>query len=329
MTSIGIVGLGNWGSALAHHLSLRGHEVVAWARDPQVVSEINSRHLNPKYLKGVRLSPQLKASTDLVAVSAREVVVLAFPSACLGTIVPKLGLSKHSSVISAIKGFERETLAPTTQFLERAGVSFGCTAVLSGPSFARDIAEGRPCGVVLASRQNSDASRLAQLFASDAMRLFTSTDVVGVELGGAIKNVIALAAGACDGLGLGESARAGLITRGLAEMMRLAEVLGAESKTLAGLAGLGDLIMTSTSGMSRNHQVGFRLGRGERLPDILSTLGSVAEGVETTKSVQKLARLHNVRVTITDAVAMVLDGKASPREMISSLVVQPVKPEFD
>jgi glycerol-3-phosphate dehydrogenase (NAD(P)+) len=327
--SVGVIGLGSWGTALAHHLCLKGCDVVGWARSPEVVAEINKRHFNPKYLKGVRLCPKLKASNDIEEVSKQDVVLLTFPSSQLANVLPKLKVRSDSLIISAIKGFEPESLLPPTLYLSQIGIECAAKAVLSGPSFARDIAEGRPCGVVLACSDEKQASRCAELFASEAMRVFTSSDVLGVELGGAFKNVIALAAGACDGLGLGESARAGLITRGLAEMMRLAEAMGAQSKTLAGLSGLGDLIMTATSGMSRNHQVGFRLGRGESLPDILNTLGSVAEGVPTTRSVQKLAKKYDVRVTITDHMAMVLDGVAEPKEMISSLIVRPVKPEFD
>lgn len=302
---------------------------MGWARSPEIVSEINKRHFNPKYLKGVRLCPKIKATNKIEDIVDRDIILLTFPSSQLSTILPGLNFRADSTIISAIKGFEPESLLTPTQFIDHLGIKHSNSAVLSGPSFARDIAEGRPCGVVMASKDDSAAQRCAEIFASDAMRVFTSTDILGVELGGAVKNVIALAAGACDGLGLGESARAGLITRGLAEMMRLAEAMGAQSKTLAGLSGLGDLIMTATSGMSRNHQVGFRLGRGERLPDILKNLGSVAEGVPTTRSVQKLAQKYGIRVTITDHVAMVLDGKAAPKEMISSLVVRPVKPEFE
>ena len=327
--SVGVVGLGSWGTALAHHLCLKGCDVTGWARSSEVVDEINKRHFNPKYLKGVRLCHQLKATNNLEEIGGKDIILLTFPSSQLSTILPKIKISKDTTIISAIKGFEPETLLTPTQYVSHLGIECKATAILSGPSFARDIAEGRPCGVVLASKEAADAQRCAELFAGDAMRVFTSTDVTGVELGGAVKNVIALAAGACDGLGLGESARAGLITRGLAEMMRLAEAMGAQSKTLAGLSGLGDLIMTATSGMSRNHQVGFRLGRGERLADILKTLGSVAEGVPTTMSVQKLAKKYGIRVTITDCVALVLSAQVEPKEVISSLVVQPVKPEFD
>lgn len=327
--SVGVVGLGSWGTALANHLCTKNCDVLGWARNSEIVEEINKRHFNPKYLKGVRLSPQLKATNDIADLAGRDYLLLTFPSSQLANIIPQLKIGPRTTVISAIKGFEQQTLLTPTQFISHLGIRCLATAVLSGPSFARDIAEGRPCGVVFASKEEAHAQRCAEIFAGEAMRVFTSTDVLGVELGGAVKNVVALAAGACDGLGLGESARAGLITRGLAEMMRLAEAMGAQRQTLAGLSGLGDLIMTATSGMSRNHQVGFRLGRGERLADILKNLGSVAEGVTTTGSVQKLAQKHNIRVTITDHVALVLSGQVEPKEVISSLVVRPVKPEFD
>lgn len=214
------------------------------------------------------------------------------------------------------------------QYLEeriKAPLSYG---VLSGPSFAKDVVQGRPCGVVAASRDETTARRIAELFSSESMKVYVSLDPLGVELGGAVKNVIALAAGLSDGLGFGESARAGLITRGLAEIMRLAEAMGAKRETLAGLSGLGDLSMTASSPTSRNYTVGFRLGKGEKLSDILFDLGSVAEGVHTAPIVMKLALRYSVEVPICEQVNQLLLGKSTPKELVRNLMARPLRSEF-
>ena len=324
MANIGIVGLGSWGTALGQHLASNGHSVLGWARDSQVVSSINNQHQNAKYLKDAVLSPGLKATTSLSDLQSSDVVLLAFPSSKLTEILPQLNTSENTIILSAIKGFERQSLKTVSQFVSESALICKGICVLSGPSFAKDVVNLRPCGLVFASRQEEISKYCAELFDTPKMRVFTSTDILGVEIGGAVKNVIAIAAGACDGLGLGESARAGLITRGLAEIMRLAEALGANLKTLAGLSGLGDLIMTATSPTSRNYQVGFGLAQGKSLATVLSDIGTVAEGVNTAALVQQLAQKFSVRVSITDQVVKLLEGK-SPSEIMVALLEKPVR----
>jgi glycerol-3-phosphate dehydrogenase (NAD(P)+) len=328
VTKIGIVGLGSWGTALGHHLACCGHDVIAWGREPSTVESINLHQQNNRYLDQAKLNPNLKASTEINDVCAQDVTLLAFPSAKLAELVPKLKFSSNTIVLSAIKGFESESLKTVSQYVESYHPALLGTAVLSGPSFAKDLVSNRPCGIVFASAKEEVAKFCAELFVSPTMRVFTSDDLLGVEIGGAVKNVIAIAAGACDGLQLGESARAGLITRGLAEMMRLAEALGAKEKTLAGLSGLGDLIMTATSQTSRNYRVGLLLAQGLSLQQALDKIGTVAEGVSSASCVQRLAQKFNVRASITDHVVMLLNG-AKPTEMIASLLQKPVKAETD
>jgi glycerol-3-phosphate dehydrogenase (NAD(P)+) len=325
---LGIIGLGNWGTALANHLAVKGHDVLGWAIEPDIVAGIESARRNPRFLAQVTLSANLHATNDLSAVLARPNIVLALPSSALGDMTPRLLAPPSTLVISAIKGVDEHSLDTPLQHIEKLHPGRYRLVVISGPSFARDVVVQRPCGVVAASRDSASAREVARIFSSDSMRVFTSSDPLGVEIGGITKNVIALAVGISDGLELGDSARAGLITRGLAEMMRLAEAMGAERQTLAGLSGLGDLAMTATCDQSRNRTVGLRLGRGEALDDIIASLGSVAEGVSSTPLVLALAKRHGVEMAITRHVSLLLEGKLTTRELVQSLLALPVRSEF-
>jgi len=326
---LSVIGLGYWGTALANHLAVKGHDVLGWAIEPDIISGIETARRNPRFLTHVGLSSNLRATQDLSAALARPHIVLALPSSALGDITPRLNAAPDTLIISAIKGVDERSLDTPLQHIEKVHPGRYRLVVISGPSFARDVVVQRPCGVVAASSDSSSAREAARIFSSDSMRVFTSSDPLGVEIGGITKNVIALAVGISDGLELGDSARAGLITRGLAEMMRLAEAMGAKRQTLAGLSGLGDLAMTATCDQSRNRTVGLRLGRGESLPDIVASLGSVAEGVSSTPLVLALAKRHGVEMAITHHVSHLLEGKMTTRELVQSLLALPVRSEFE
>jgi len=328
MPKISVIGLGNWGTALANHLALKGCQVTGWSIEPEIVEGINRRRNNPRYLSYVTLNSGLRATLSLEEALLNEIIVVVLPAAVLAEVVPRLKVRCETIIVSAVKGIVGDSLLTPLQYIERCGIPCAGLAVLSGPSFARDIVVQRPAGVVAAAKSEEIARRVAELFSSNTLRVYTSTDPLGVELGGIVKNVIAIAAGACDGLELGDSARAGLITRGLAEMMRLAKAMGAETLTLSGLSGLGDLVMTCTCDASRNRSAGLRLGRGEKLPDILKAIGSVVEGVETTPRVLQLARKYKVEMPICEQVARLLSGEASPQEVAKILVSRPMKREF-
>lgn len=326
--SIGVVGLGNWGTALGHHLAVKGHPVIGWAREPEIVAGINAEHRNPLYLKSADICSTLKATADIHQALNCEVVLVAVPSSALDTVAELRTIAPNKLVISAIKGLEHARLSTPLQFLETLIGDANRLAVISGPSFAVDVVANRPVGLVAASKSESTARKVAELMTAEWLRAYVSVDPLGVELGGVVKNVIAVAAGVCDGLEFGESARAGLITRGLAEMTRLAVAMGADARTLSGLSGLGDLAMTATSRTSRNYTVGFRLGKGEKLADIIATLGSVAEGVSTTPLVIELSKRHQVELPISTAVSRLLSGSVTAVEMAKALISRPIKSEF-
>lgn len=322
-----VVGLGNWGTALANHLARKGCSVTGWSLDSEIVQSLNATQRNPKFLTDITLSTNLKATEELGLVREFKKVLLVLPSSALHSVLPQIEVQSGTSIISAIKGIDKKTLL-TPLSLSREFYGDTCSyVVLSGPSFAADVAIGKPAGVVAGSEDIEIAQEVAQLFSNESLRVYTSTDPLGVELGGIVKNIIALAVGICDGLELGDSARAGLVTRGLAEMMRFAESFGAEPKTLIGLSGLGDLIVTTTSNKSRNRTVGLRLGKGEDIDSIVETLGSVAEGVTVTALIVKLARKHNIEMPITEAVSQVIEGKIQSRDMASQLINRPLRAE--
>lgn len=328
VTSVGIIGLGNWGTALGNHLARKGMDVLGWSNIPGDIEGINSNHRNPSYLKEVLLHERFKASQKLSEVLLRELIVLVFPSAALDTVVSEMSgqCSETSILVSAIKGFEERTLLTPLQFIARSLKN--PLAVISGPSFAAEIVRGRPAGVVAASRGADTARAVAEVFSSSTMKVYTSGDTLGVELGGAVKNVIALAAGISDGMDLGESARAGLITRGLAEMTRLAIAMGADTRTLSGLSGLGDLAMTATSPLSRNRTAGILIGRGRTTSEAIDEIGSVVEGIHSAPLVLRLATQYGIEMPITEQVALLLEGRLKTGDVVQNLLQRPLKSEF-
>jgi len=325
---IGVLGLGNWGTALANHLASKGIAVTGWCLEPEIATEINRSHRNPRYLSHVALEPGVRATNTLADVMGLPMVVFSVPSAYLTSLAPLLRMPSRTLLVSATKGLDHVSCQTPLQYLSSVISLDQPPAVISGPSFARDVVVRRPCGIVAASSSAEVAKIVAETFCADSMKVYTSGDPLGVEIGGIVKNVIALAAGVSDGLGFGDSARAGLITRGLAEMMRLGQAMGADVQTFSGLSGLGDLVMTASCDQSRNRTVGVRLGKGERLPDILANLGSVAEGVETTPLVVRLAQRYQVTMPITFQVDRLLRGEGTPLAMAQELMTRPMRSEF-
>ena len=320
--TVAIIGAGSWGTALAVHCARVGLPVRLWARSPEVARAIAATGRNPWYLTDVDIGPGVIATDDLQsALDAAEVVIVAVPSEFVGATLERArgGVPRRAAVVSATKGLDPERSLRMSELL---ALRFPGRAVaaLSGPTFAREVALGQPTACVVASEDDAVATRLQASLGSREFRLYTNRDVVGVEIGGALKNVVALATGFADGLGLGENSRAGLVTRGLAEITRLAVALGAAPATLAGLAGLGDLVLTCTGGLSRNRALGVALGRGTSLAVAEGGTRMIAEGVRTVRSALALAQRHRVRLPICEEVGAVLfDGK-SPAEALDALL---------
>jgi len=329
---IGVIGAGSWGTALADCLARNGHPVALWSHEADVASGIESDNRNDAYLPGVELDPGLHASIDMQEVlEGAEIVVSVSPSEFVRDVMgrARLHLSGHPLLVSASKGLELGSdLRMSEVLLDVLGqeIAEGCV-VLSGPSFAAELARRQPTAVTLASRSEDNAIAVQGLFQNEHFRLYTQSDVIGTELGGALKNVIALAAGISDGLGLGDNARAALLTRSLAEIGRLTHKLGGEPETLAGLAGVGDLILTCMGDLSRNRTVGLQIGRGQSLEDVLSGMRSVAEGVRTTKAAVDLAGGHGVEMPIAVAVYSILYENVEPRQALARLMAREPKPE--
>jgi len=331
VTRCAVVGAGAWGTALADLLARGGHDVRIWAYEWDVVETINRLHQNRRFLAGHQLAESLLAVNDVEeALDGAELITMATPSHVFRAVARTARESVEAGVpvVVATKGIEQETLALMTDVAAEELPQ--CTVVaLSGPSFAAEVAAQQPTAVVVAS-SSAEAALLAQkVFSSIHFRAYTSADVTGVEIGGALKNVIAVATGIADGLGLGFNARAALITRGLAEMTRLGVKLGAEPATLSGLAGLGDLVLTCTGSLSRNRSVGVEVGRGAQLESVLSGKETVAEGVTTARSAYALAAREEVEMPIVDAVHKVLFEGQPPRDAIGALMARDLRPESD
>lgn len=336
--SIVVYGGGSWGTALAHVLacSPRGAElgVSLLLRDDEVAAAINARHENFRYLPGLRLHEGVRAVTSPAVLAGASLWVLAVPCqaqrAALEAVRPLL--RSDALVVNASKGIELSTLRPLSdvvaETLAPGDEAFRARyAVLSGPSFAREVVLGKPTAVVLGCVEDALGARLRELFAAPWFRSYSSTDVRGVELGGAVKNVIAIAAGVSDGLNFGHNARAALVTRGLAEISRLGAALGARPSTFMGLSGLGDLMLTCAGDLSRNRQVGLRIGRGESLEAIAADMRTVAEGVGTAAAVARLARDRQVDMPITAAMDAVLAGDLDPKDAVKGLMSRELKEE--
>lgn len=329
---VAVLGAGAWGTALAKVLADKDNPTVLWSHRPDLATAINEENVNHRYLPVARLPKTLRATGDLKdALQDAELVVVVVPSHALRSVVreARQHIPTSALVCSATKGIENESLMLMSEVLldELGDNSLARLTYLSGPSFAKEVALGQPTAVVVAGAGRRETLAVQHAFATDRLRVYSSTDVTGVELGGAVKNVMAIAAGACDGLGFGHNARAGMITRGLAEMGRVAAKMGANPLTLAGLSGLGDLILTCTGDLSRNRTVGFELGKGRTLEDILATLGHVAEGVKTTKSTYDLSRKLGVEMPITQEVYRVLYENKSPRQAVTDIMTRPLTHE--
>ncbi len=332
MTRIAVVGGGAWGTVLADLLARKGEaeRVTLWAREPEVVESVTREHVNHVFLPGAGLAPGLVASGDLVeTVRGADVVVSAAPSHAVRDVMTRAApvVARGAIVVSVSKGLEPQRLQTMSCVLGEVLPQGATIAVLSGPSFAQEVYARQPTAVVAAAREHAAAQRVQQVFSTSYFRVYSATDIVGVELGGALKNVIALAAGILEGLGLGHNTRAALITRGLAEITRLGVALGAEPATFAGLAGMGDLILTATGPLSRNHQLGVELGRGKRLDEALAGLATVAEGVNTARSAVTLGERHGVELPIAREVTEVLFRGKPPRRAVSDLMERELKAE--
>jgi glycerol-3-phosphate dehydrogenase (NAD(P)+) len=330
--AVAVIGAGNWGTALANLLAKKGAHVRLWAYEPNVADAINRRHENPLYLRGVPLHPALVATPDIAraVLDARTVVSVAPAQHVRRVLSHAVACMRGDALlISASKGIEKESLATMAEVIGDVAPGHAERACyLSGPSFALETARELPTAVTVASR-DADAARAAQsLFQTPYFRVYTSDDVVGVELGGALKNVVAVAAGMAVGLGLGHNSTAALITRGLAEITRLGVARGANPLTFSGLAGMGDLILTCTGELSRNRHVGVELGRGRALEEILAETSMVAEGVDTTRAAHALARREDIEMPIVAEVHAVLFEGSTAKAAVENLMLREPKPEL-
>jgi glycerol-3-phosphate dehydrogenase (NAD(P)+) len=321
---VAVLGAGAWGTSIASVLAAR-LEVTLWARDPAQAEALARTRRNERYLRGIEIPAAVKVTSSLDDASRAELVLAATPVSGLRDVLQKI--QNRSALVWLCKGFEQGTGLLPHQIAEQAlGAGARCGA-LSGPSFAEEVARGLPCALTLAARDAAFAREAAAAVHGGRMRVYYSADLVGVEIGGAVKNVMAIAAGISDGLGLGHNARAALITRGLAEIARLGAAMGGQAETIFGLTGAGDLILTATGDLSRNRRVGLQLAQGLSLEKILHDLGHVAEGVHTAREVAKLAKARGVDMPVTDAVNAVLEGKLAPKAAVEQLLARDPKKE--
>lgn len=330
--AISVVGGGAWGTAIASHLAGKGRLVTLWAYEPEVVEEINARHTNSVFLPGVELYAGVSATASLEDACGAGIVFFVIPSHVMEGVVKKIAplLGPDTIVVSATKGIENKNLRlPSDIFNESLLPETARRLVcLSGPTFAREVALGLPTAVTASSRDPEAAGAVQEALSDRRMRVYTHGDIIGAELGGAVKNVVAIAAGISDGMKLGHNARAALITRGLAEMARLGRAMGAKNETFAGLAGIGDLILTATGDLSRNRTVGLRLGLGESLADITAGMKAVAEGVLTSRSVHGLALKKGVEMPVCREVYLVCHEGKYPKKAVVDLMGRSLKEEF-
>ncbi|MGA9471864.1 MAG: NAD(P)H-dependent glycerol-3-phosphate dehydrogenase [Terriglobales bacterium] len=335
MSRVAIIGAGAWGTALAISLGRKGgHAVRLWANEPEVVESIARSRVNERFLPGFQVPSSVEATHDLNAALDRvEIVVSVMPSQYCRALFEQISplLRPETLIVSCTKGLENGTLLRMSELIEdvlRPQKFTPRVGALSGPSFAKEVARGDPTAVTMASADSELARAVQHAFNSSRFRVYTNDDVIGVELGGALKNIIAIAAGVCDGLELGHNSVAALITRGLAEIARLVVACGGRLDTMAGLAGLGDLVLTCTGDLSRNRSVGVELGKGRKLPDIIAAMhGAVAEGVFTTKAAVGLARKKNVEMPITEQMFAILEQGKAPQQAIEDLMTRAARSE--
>lgn len=327
-----VLGGGAWGTALALHCARKGHDVVLWAREQDVVDGINQHHENKLFFKGFILPEKLRATTDLLeATKHGKLILMVIPTPFVASVMAQVSgaISEDQIVCSCTKGILNETLETPDKILKRVLPSNLHTrlAFLSGPSFAAEVAKENPTAVTVASENERVRVAVQEWMSSPRFRCYTTNDVVGVELGGALKNVLAIACGISDGLGFGSNGRAALITRGLDELSRLAVSCGANPLTLSGLSGVGDLILTCTGDLSRNRTVGMRLGKGETLEEVMKSMSAVAEGVLTSKSAHNLAKKMGVDCPVIEGIYKVIHLGENPLDVVASNMTRPLKPE--
>jgi glycerol-3-phosphate dehydrogenase (NAD(P)+) len=327
---VAILGAGSWGTALAVHLARVGHAVRIWSVEAPIIAEMRERRANAVYLPDVALPDAVVPTVAMEeALDGVEIVVAVVPSHAMRSVAraARPHLAPGATLVSAAKGLELDTLDRMSQVLEQECGGGHPVVAMSGPSFAVEVARELPTALCVASEDAAAAGRVQEEFRGRFLRLYATSDVVGVEIGGALKNVIAIAAGVAEGLGLGHNAQAALITRGLAEISRLAVAAGGQRETLAGLTGLGDLVLTCTGPYSRNRHVGIELARGRRLADILAGMKMVAEGVKTTEAALALGAGYDVELPITSQMAEVLEGRKTPRAALEDLMLRPQRSE--
>lgn len=329
---IAVVGAGSWGTTLADLLANQGHDVMIWAREPEVVESLNRDHVNTLFLADSPVSKAVRASNELLeVVDGAEMLVSAAPSHAVRQVstgmAPALDGKRPPIIVSVSKGLETDTLKTMTEVLAETLPGLPIVA-LSGPSFAKEVYQRQPTAVVVASRDGNTATAVQRVFWTNYFRVYTSVDVRGVEFGGALKNVIAIAAGVVDGMGLGNNTRAALLTRGLAEMTRMGQAMGASPMTFAGLAGMGDLILTATGALSRNRTLGLELAKGRSVEDILGKRRAVTEGVGTAKAALELGRRTGVELPITEQIEEILWEGKRPEQAIRDLMEREPKPEW-
>ena len=319
---IGILGGGSWGTALAHIASANGHPVLQWLRDAETADEVNQRHTNEKYLPGLQLSERIEATTELARLGAEcRLILVVVPSQHLRGVVSALGehLDGGHMLVHGVKGFEAGTFKRMSTILKEE-TCVKKIGVLSGPNLAKEVAFGQPSATVVASKYREVIEAARAAFAGKTFRVYANDDLVGTEMGGALKNILALASGMAHGLGFGENTKALILTRGLAEIARLGVHLGAKPATFSGLSGIGDLMATCFSPLSRNYQVGVRLAEGEQLEAIINAMNQVAEGVKTTRAVFEYAQAEGVYMPITEGVYRILYQQISPKIVLDQLM---------
>ena len=325
MTSVGVIGGGAWGTALAQVIASGGREVRLWAHETDVVEAINSRHENPLFLPGVPLSPLVRATGDLAEIAETAANLVVTPAQHMRAVLGQLPQKSQPLVLCA-KGIEAGSLKLLHDVAADVHPA-SPIAVLSGPTFAHEVAAGQPTAITLAAETETQAHALIELIARPSFRPYWSTDLVGAEIGGAVKNVLAIACGVVEGAGLGQNARAALISRGFAEMTRFGLALGARSETLAGLSGLGDLVLTCSSTSSRNFSLGLGLGQGKPAADLLTDRRTVAEGAFTAPVLREAARKAGVDMPVTEAVCALLEGKMTVTDVVGALLARPLRAE--
>jgi len=329
---IGVIGAGGWGTALADLLARAGHDVDIWCYEEEVARAIELRRENEAYLPGISLSDNIKPTTDIEeATGGKEIVVSVSPSHAVREVMKDASpyIASDAIVMSASKGVENESLMTMSRVLGEVLPGGVRIVVFSGPSFALEMVKGHPTAVVAASEDEEAAILIQRIFSNKRVRVYTGDDVIGLELGASLKNVMAIAAGISDGLGFGTNTRAALITRGLAEMTRLAVKMGGHPLTMAGLGGMGDLVLTCTGDLSRNRQVGLKLGSGMTIDEILAEMRMVAEGVKTARSAYDLAAREEVEMPIVDAVYRIIYEKMNPKDAVFELMTRDLKREID